>query len=127
MLMSNLYISTWPRLPKLLQMGDGTNNILVTNAAMQAPMTLLGRPVFVSEKLPYLNTEGDVLLIDRSYYSIVNAGGIMIDSSIHYKFVNNQTTWRFTTHSDGKPCLTAPINLVDGTSTISPFVALTDD
>ena len=108
----------------VLQLGDGTNNILVTNAAASVPMTLFGLPVLYTEKLPAAGTAGDAILCDFSQYLVATNGGISIDSSTHYRFVNDQTTWRFVYRIDGAPYLTSPVTLADGSTTVSPFVVL---
>lgn len=108
----------------LLQLGDGTNNILVTNAAANVPMSLFGRPVLFTEKLPASGTQGDVIFCDFSQYMVVENGGLSVESSIHYKFINDQTTWRAVYRVDGSPYLTSPITLADGSTTVSPFVVL---
>ena len=80
--------------------------------------------MYVTEKLPALNTAGDILLVDPTYYLIGDRSGVAIAYSEHYKFVNDQGTWRFVKRVDGQPWVNAAITLQDGTRTVSPFVAL---
>jgi len=115
-------------MPELLQMEDGAgNNVLVPNASggitQEMPMSILGRPLVITEKLPNLGTTGDVLLANFDYYIIGDRQNTTIQSSEHYAFINDLTTWRFVHRVDGQPWLPAPI-YIDTTNTVSPFVAL---
>ena len=110
-------------LTKLIQQVSAPLSWL-TDLRSGLPMTYLGKPVYVTEKLPALNTAGDVLLVDPSYYLIYDRAGVSIAYSEHYKFVNDQGTWRVTKRVDGQPWINAAITLQDGTRTVSPFVAL---
>jgi HK97 family phage major capsid protein len=89
-----------------------------------ANMYLLGRPVFFTEKLPALGTKGDVMLVDPRYYLFGNRVGLEVAASEHYKFINNQMTWRFVMRADGQPWLDKAFTLQDGTRQISPYVVL---
>jgi len=115
-------------LPQLLQMEDGAgNNVFIPNASggitQSIPGSMLGRPVIISEKMPNLGSEGDVMLADFNYYVIGDRGQTAIDASEHYAFINDMTTWRFVHRVDGQPWLDAPI-YIDTTNQVSPFVAL---
>jgi HK97 family phage major capsid protein len=70
------------------------------------------------------NAVGGVLYANFSYYAVADGvGGLAIDFSEHYKFTNNQGTWRFTENVDGQPWLKNTITLADGSTTVSPFVS----
>jgi HK97 family phage major capsid protein len=103
------------------------NNVFMpqeSGGARQSVMgTVFGRPLIVTEKLPTLGTQGDVLLADMAYYLIGDRQQTTIASSIHYAFVDDLTTWRFVHRVDGQPWLDEPI-YIDTTNTVSPFVAL---
>ena len=112
-------------IPDLLQMVDaGSNNIWIANVQNMAEWRLFGLPIDFTEKLPALGTAGDVILADPRYYLVGNRGGLTIASSEHYKFTNDQVTWKFTDRVDGKPWLNSSITLADGTTKVSPFVKL---
>jgi len=96
----------------------------LTDLRAGLPMTYLGKPMYVSEKLPAVNTAGDVLLVDPSYYVIYDRAGVSIAFSEHFKFTNDQGTWRVTKRVDGQPWINSAITLQDGTRTVSPFVAV---
>jgi HK97 family phage major capsid protein len=81
-------------------------------------------PVVWTEKLPREGTAGDVLLADWSYYLVGDRQATTVDTSIHNKFEYDKTTWRVVHRVDGRPWLSSPLTLADGTSTVSPFVIL---
>jgi HK97 family phage major capsid protein len=87
---------------------------------------LLSRPLFVSEKLPALGTSGDLLFIDPSKYVVGDRDELGIDISMDQPtaFLNNQQVWRIVRRVDGQPMYSKTITLQDGTSTVSPFVAI---
>jgi len=80
--------------------------------------------VIWSEKNPALGTTGDVMLCDFSYYWIYERGGLAIDTSMHYAFVNDLTTWRFVYRTDGQPSVSDALDIDSAANQVSPFVAL---
>lgn len=108
-----------------LQVGSATGANWVTNLQDGLGQRLLGIPIKYSEKMAPLGTAFDVLLADFSYYVIGDRKALEVSSSEHYKFANDQMTWRFTYRVDGQPWLNNVITMADSTSTISPFVFLT--
>lgn len=88
------------------------------------PMSLLGLPLYVTGALPALNTAGDILLADPSYYLIGDRQALSIAFSEHYKFINDQGTWRFTHRVAGQPWLSSYVTLEDAATTVSPFVCM---
>lgn len=112
-------------LTKLFQMSDAEGNIIFIDNARERPtMVLFGIPVIVTEKLPTLNTLGDVLLLDLRHYVIGDRQQIEIAFSDHVAFLNNQGTWRFVSRVDGQPWMSDVVTLSDASSTLSPFVGL---
>jgi len=115
-------------LSEFMQMEDGAGNQVFfpqeSGGAKQGVMgSVFGRPLVVTEHLPDLGTQGDVLLADLSYYLIGDRQSTTIQSSIHYDFVNDLTTWRFVHRVDGQPWIDGPI-YISAADTVSPFVAL---
>lgn len=87
--------------------------------------TLLGRPIIVTEACATLGTKGDIILADMSQYlSVVKAGGVKADTSIHLFFDQNATAFRFVLRMNGQPWLSAPIARKNGSNTLSHFVSL---
>lgn len=90
---------------------------------MQAFGTLAGKPLFVTEKLPALGTNGDVMLVHFPSYVLGTRMELEISVSPHVKFLNNQMAWRVVWRGDGQPWLQGSVKLSDGTA-VSPFVYL---
>ena len=87
------------------------------------PGTLLGYPLRFSEHMPQDDYD-DVLLGDFAAYLIFDNQGLEISYSEHYRFGNDQGTWRFTKRLDGQPWLSETITLADpqGSYEVSPFL-----
>lgn len=102
----------------------GTPSYLWGNAVQGMPGTLLGMPVYFTEKLPAPGSAGSIVLADWKYYLIGDRQATTIESSIHYRFVYDQTTWRAVHRVDGQPWLSTPLTLQDGSTQVSPFVIL---
>jgi HK97 family phage major capsid protein len=112
-------------LPKLLTLSSTAGNVVwIDNARDRPRMVLMGIPVAVSEKLPSLNTLGDVLLLDLRHYLVGDRQQIDIAYSEHVAFLNNQGVWRFVGRVDGQPWMRSAVTLSDASSTLSPFVGL---
>lgn len=114
-------------LQKLIQMnasGAGSDTIFIDNAREKPRFVILGIPIEVSEKLPSLNTVGDVLLCNFEHYLLGDREKIEIAYSEHVAFLTNQSVWRFVCRVGGLPWLKGAITLSDATSTLAPFIAL---
>lgn len=110
---------------KVIQLADSSSRaIWIPNAREALPMTLFGLPIAISEKMKQLGTAKDVLLADMRHYLIGDRQQIEIAFSEHFKFTNNQGTWRFVARVGGQPWLRGPVNLAEQTDTVSPFVYL---
>ena len=86
---------------------------------------LMSRPLFVTDKLPPLGALGDLILFDPSLYAVGMRQEVVIDlSTLGPAFPTNQTDLRCWLRCDGKPQVSGPIRIADGTTTVSPYVAL---
>lgn len=94
------------------------------NLRQGMPVTLLGYPVYITGALPAINTAGDILLVDPSYYLIGDRKQVEIAISEHYKFANDQLAWRAIMRHDGQPWIDSSVTLENASTTVSPFVAL---
>lgn len=91
----------------------------------QAPYgTLYGRPVVPVEQCQTLGDKGDIFFCDWSQYLFSDKGGIQSASSIHVRFIYDETTFRFVYRCDGQPAWNTALTPYKGTSTVGPFVAL---
>jgi HK97 family phage major capsid protein len=114
--MSNLMLMTGPA---------GQPSYLWGSAADGVPNRLLGYPVIFTEKLPRNKLAGTVLLADFSYYLVGDRQATTVDSNATgERWRYDETEWRVIHRHDGQPWLSAPLTLVDGTSSVSPFVIL---
>ena len=87
--------------------------------------TLLGRPILVTQHAKSFSSQGDVMLMDMSYYgAITKAGGVQIDTSMHLYFDADATAFRAIFRVDGSPKITAAITPANGSTTLSPFIQL---
>lgn len=86
--------------------------------------TLYGRPVVPVEYCATLGTVGDVIAADFSQYLLADKGGIQSASSIHVQFLYDETVFRFVYRVDGQPTWNATLTPANGSTTLSPFVAL---
>lgn len=87
--------------------------------------TILGRPIVVTEACATLGTVGDVILADMTkYLTVVKAGGVRSDVSMHLWFDQNLTAFRFVLRMNGQPWLSAPIARKSGSNTLSHFISL---
>lgn len=117
-------------LPQLftLSIPIGTAGALLympANGLSAAPYgTLFGRPVNVIEQAATLGTQGDILFMDLSQYKCIEKGGVEAASSIHLKFLEDETAFRFVVRNNGQPNWRAPLTPAQGSNTVSPFVAL---
>lgn len=131
-MLSKMLLSGKPRwvinqsvMPKLLQFSDAASfNIFVQNAALGPAGTLLGLPIDWTGKNPALGTAGDVMLIDWSMYLLGDRQMYTFDVDRSFKFQNNQTAFRAVIAIDGQPWLSSSITLMDGATTVSPYVVL---
>lgn len=110
---------------KLLTMTGGDNVIFLGNDATGKPQwQLLGHPVHVTEKLPALNTAGDILLANGGHYYIGDRKQYEVAFSEHAGFTTNQTYFRVVSRVGGLPWLSDKVTLADASSTLGSFVTL---
>lgn len=109
-----------------------TNNTMVTfmsNLRDKPQMLILGVPVVITDLLPALGTTADVVLVNPDFYAIGLRQALTVESSIHAKFTQDITTYRFVARGGGIPLPTSTYAYkVDGSGNKidphSPFVAL---
>lgn len=117
-------------LPQLLgltiDVGTGGSHVgLIQMGNVQgAPvMTMLGRPVIVTEKVSALGTAGDINFVDFTYYLIGDRQSMTIESSTHSRFMNDETQLKVVERVDGRPWIQSALTPKNG-DTISPIVQL---
>jgi HK97 family phage major capsid protein len=115
-----LFTLTLGNYPIYLPLGAGQGGI------RQSPYgTLLGRPVYVSQHANAFSSQGDVILVDLSYYqTITKEGGMETATSMHLYFDADATAFRTTFRMDGQSKIAAAIAAAKGTASLSPFIQL---
>lgn len=85
---------------------------------------LMGRPVIPVEYAATLGTPGDIQFVDLYQYLGIDKGATEAASSIHVRFLYDETAFRFIYRFNGQPKQAAPITPFKGANTLSPFVVL---
>ena len=133
-----VWVANQETLPQLLSLTvavtnvAGTENVGGTSAGLVqygniagAPtMSILGRPLIITEKAGALGDLGDINFVDFSHYLIGDRQAISLDASEHSRFMNDETELRVIERVDGRPWLQDAITPKNGSSTLSPYVQL---
>ena len=87
---------------------------------------LLGRPLILSPACITCGTVGDIILADFSQYVTVTKAGVGMETatSIHLKFLEDETAFRFVIRFDGEPWWAQAIVPKRSTLSQSPFITL---
>lgn len=118
---------TFPELATMaLSVGSGGSAVWLNNGVAGPPMTILGRPVIISEKASALGGAGDINFIDFGFYLVGDRQVMSAMSSPHYKFGNDMTAYRIIERVDGRPWLESAITPANGGATLSPYVQLAE-
>jgi HK97 family phage major capsid protein len=128
--------------------GDKANKVWLANWDLEAPMQklvftigdsgapvynpstgaepdqLFGMPVIYTDVASALGTSGDLLLCDWSQYLHGVYGSMREAASIHVRFSEAETMFRFIWREGGAPAWDDSITPQNGSTTKSPFVAL---
>lgn len=128
MLANSVWLVSNDAYPQLPQMTLGNNPIFLpaSQGAVASPAgTLMGRPIIITQSCQTVGDLGDIYLVDfMSYRTITKAGGIETATSMHLYFDANAMAFRATFRIDGQPMLSAAISPANGSTTLSPYVAL---
>jgi HK97 family phage major capsid protein len=120
-----IWVCSPTTLQKIIQISGYISNQSAAMNENGCAGSLVGRPLFVTEKLPAVGSIGDLMFIDPSCYVIGDRQDTIIDVSPHPLFNIAQSVIRVWRRLDGKPLLSNYVTLADGTTKASPFVALT--
>jgi HK97 family phage major capsid protein len=106
---NSVWMTTKAGRGQIVQIQVDTTSALVFQPSLRDgyPDTLLGRPFIVVDnaKLPALGTTGDILLGDFSQYYIGDRGAMKVSSSIHDRFRQDETVFKFVKRFDGQPAI----------------------
>jgi len=107
-----------------LKIGDTPIYVPAGGLSAQPFATLMGRPIIPLEQCAAKGAKGDIVLADLSQYLLIDKGGIQNASSIHVRFLYDESVFRFIYRVDGQPVWNAPLTPFKGADTLSPFVTL---
>ena len=107
-----------------LSVGTGGAPIWLNSGIVSAPISILGRPLLFTEKVPALGSAGDLSFVDFNWYAIGDRSSLHIESSVHAQFTSDTTVFRAIERVDGRSWLTSAITPANSSSTRSAFVAL---
>lgn len=116
--------------PQLAQMtlAVGTGGVPIympaTGLSEGGYSTLFGRPVVPVEQANTVGSLGDISLVDLSQYLLIDKGGINAASSIHVRFLYDESVFRFIYRVDGQPIWKSALIPFKGSNSQSPFVTL---
>jgi HK97 family phage major capsid protein len=123
-------IDTFPELATMaLSVGTGGGPVWMGNyqtpGSATPPVTILGRPVYFTEKVGPLGTTGDIAFVDLSYYLIGDRQMMQSNASEQYRFQTDKTAFRVIERVDGRPWIQSAITPHNNsTNTLTPFVQL---
>jgi HK97 family phage major capsid protein len=116
-------------MPELLGMVDGANHYIflpnsVAGAASGVPMTLLGKPILVTERAKTLSQSGCLALCDPSAYAWITRRGMVMESTNSFRFSEDKTSIRVLIRVDGTPLMDKPVTPANGGAQLSWAVQL---
>ena len=122
--------STFPSLAQLA-LTRGTDGIASPamwmtdgQAIGSPPMTLMGRPVIFTEKVPATGSAGDISFIDFGFYLLGDRQVMQARQSEDRYFETDEVAFRVIERVDGRPWLQSAITPANSGSTLSPIVKL---
>lgn len=117
------WYATHDIIPQIAQITLGNSPIFLPSGTADVSDTILGRPVKYTEHASALGDLNDIALVEPKQYGIANRRGVTSQSSIHVRFLQGETTLRFTKRNDGQPLWKSVLTPKKG-NTRSPFVNL---
>ena len=120
-------IDTFPQLALMAVQGAIGNSTPVwmnNGVAGAPPISIYGRPVYFTEKLPTLGTTGDIVFVDPAFYLVGDRQTMQASASPHYLFNQDKTAYKIIERVDGRPWIQSAITPKNAGNTLSPFVQL---
>lgn len=123
------YINTevWPQLFSLnVAVGSGGSVVFLPPGGMSvAPYgTLMGRPIVPIEHAAALGDVGDINFCNLMQYALIEKGGLDAQSSIHVRFLYDESVFKFVMRNNGEPMWKSALTPYKGAATQSPFINL---
>jgi len=113
----------WPQLP-LMTLGEQPVFLPPTGLIDAPAGLLLGKPVVLLEQSKTVGDLGDIMYANMAEYKMIRKGGIKADTSIHVKFVTDETAFRFVLRTNGQTKWSKSMTPQNGSNNLSPFVTL---
>ena len=106
-----------------ISVGVGGVPVSLVDISAAPRMSMLGRPLIISEKVPTLGDQGDLNFVDLAYYLIGDRQAVSLETSEHIYFLSDETALRVIERADGRPWVQSAFTPLNG-DTVSPFVAI---
>jgi len=87
---------------------------------------LLGKAALFSEHCETLGDLGDIQYVNLNEYILIRKGLLKMDTSIHVRFVQDETAFRFVLRVNGQPAWSSKVTPAKGTAYQSPFIQLAE-
>lgn len=121
--------SAWPEIMRLT-LGSNTLVSWLTDLRNRPTMMLMGYPIEVCDIMNPLGQQADLGLVNPAFYAVGMRQELTVESSIHFAFQDDITTWRAIARAGGIPIPngTYAYRASGGTKIDehSPFVVLDD-
>jgi HK97 family phage major capsid protein len=101
--------------------GVGASSALTSEGGQRY---LHARPVIPIEYAATLGDAGDILFCDLGEYQLADRGGPNMARSIHLKFLEGESAFRFSVRVAGQPSWKSAVTPYKETDTQSPFITL---
>ncbi len=85
---------------------------------------LYGKPIVPVEYASAEGTVGDIVFANFADYLFATKGGVRSATSMHVEFLADKQVMKFVQRCDGQPRTRVPITPLNGTNTVSPYIAL---
>lgn len=116
--------TTFPQLMTLsIAVGTGGAPVSLVDIHSTPNMTMVGRPLILTEKVSALGSAGDIGLYDFGFYLVGDRQSVSLESSEHSRFMNDETELKAILRVDGRPWIQSALTPKNG-DTLSPFVIL---
>ena len=108
-----------------IDVGTGGASVALVNITNDGIERILGRKLIYTEFANTVGTAGDLTLVSWPSYLIGEGTYAQSDSSIHVRFLSNETAFRFVMQLDGQPWWRTTLTLKNSWE-VAPIVTLAD-
>ncbi len=124
--LQSVWIANDNTLPELMEItipvGTGGSFVPLLKES-NGTMTIFGRPVIFTEKMPTLGDADDIMFADLSQYLTGILRGIQVAKSIHVHFKTHRVAYRMIVRADGTHLWNEALTK-KSSDTVSPVVGL---